>query len=180
VESARPAYARAMDSATVAKRLDEVQLVDVRQPNEWDAGHIDGAIHIPEDELADRLDELDRSRAVVTVCRAGTRADDAAELLRGEGFDAHSLDGGLLAWKWAGLALTGPIVEPAPRADLAAPELQRFHDDLIEIALAVQARFGADVQPTEEQLHEFLRDRLIGEGKTPEEADRFLADMGED
>ncbi|HEX3621147.1 MAG TPA: rhodanese-like domain-containing protein [Acidimicrobiales bacterium] len=169
-----------MDTGTVAKRLGEVQLVDVRLVNEWQAGHIDGALHIPEEELAERAAELDRNRIVVTVCRAGTRSDDAAELLRGEGFDAHSLDGGLLAWKWAGLPLTGPIVEPAPRADLSSPEMQALHDDLIDIALAVQARFGVETEPTHEQLLEFLRDRLISEGRTPEEADRFLADMDDE
>jgi rhodanese-related sulfurtransferase len=169
-----------MDPATVAKRLDEVQLVDVRQANEWEAGHIDGAVHIPGDGLGERLDELDRGRPVVTVCRAGTRADDAAELLRGQGFDAESLDGGLLAWKWAGLPLTGPIVEPAPRADPASAGMQALHDELIEIALEVQARFGVDPEPTEAQVLEVLRDRLINEGRTPEEADRFLGDMGKD
>lgn len=167
-----------MDARTVAERLDHVQLVDVRDSSEWEAGHIEGAIHIPEDELADRVDELDPDRPVVTVCRAGTRADDAAEVLRGEEFDAQSLDGGLLAWKWAGLPLTGPIIEPSPRVDLQVPGMQALHDELIEIALAVQARFGADVEPTQEQLHEFLRDRLISEGKTPEEADAVLAEMG--
>jgi len=169
-----------MDATTVAGRLAEVQLLDVRLPNEWEAGHIEGAIHIPEDELDGRLDELDRARPIVTVCRAGTRSDDAAEALRGEGFDAQSLDGGLLAWKWAGLPLTGPIVEPAPRQDLTVPGMQEFHDELIEIALAIQARFGADSQPTEEQLHEFLRDRLIAEGRSPDDADTFLAEMGKD
>ena len=169
-----------MDARTVAERLDHVQLVDVRDSSEWEAGHIEGAIHIPEDELADRVDELDPDRPVVTVCRAGTRADDAAEVLRGEEFDAQSLDGGLLAWKWAGLPLTGPIIEPSPRVDLQVPGMQALHDELIEIALAVQARFGADVEPTQEQLHEFLRDRLISEGKTPEEADAVLAEMGKE
>jgi 3-mercaptopyruvate sulfurtransferase SseA len=129
--------------------------------------------------LADRLGELDRTRPVVTVCRAGTRSAEAAEMLRGEGFDAESLDGGLLAWKWAGLPLTGPIVEPTP-AEPPSSDVQALHDDLIEMALAIQARFGADVEPTEEQLREFFRDRLLSEGKTPEEAEAFLAQMGQD
>lgn len=169
-----------MDARTVAQRLDQVQLVDVRDDDEWEAGHIEGAVHIPEHELADRVAELDPERPVITVCRAGTRADEAAELLRGEELNAQSLDGGLLAWKWAGLPLTGPIIEPRPRADLAVPGMQELHDELIEVALAVQARFGADVEPTPEQLHEFFRDRLISEGKTPEEADAVLAQMDDD
>jgi rhodanese-related sulfurtransferase len=169
-----------MDPQTVADRLDTVQLVDVRYDKEWNAGHIEGAVHIPEDDLEDRVDELDRSRPVVTVCRAGTRSDEAAEWLRGQGFDAQSLDGGMLAWKWAGLPLSGTIVEPDPKPELASEEMQAFHHEFIEIALAVQERFGVGVQPTEEQIRDFLRERMIGEGKTPEEADAFLAEMGGD
>ena len=168
-----------MDAGAIAQQLDEVQLVDVRLPNEWEAGHIEGARHVPEADLADRVGELDRSRRVVTVCRAGTRSEDAAAWLRGEGFEADSLDGGLLAWKWAGLPLTGPIVEPVPR-EAPTSDVQALHDELIEVALAIQAKFGADTEPTEEQLREFFRDRLLGEGKTPAEAEAFLAQMGED
>lgn len=169
-----------MDPQTVADRLDQVQLVDVRYDDEWEAGHIDGAVHIPEDDLEDRLSELDRGRPVVTVCRAGTRSDDAAEWLRGQGFEADSLDGGMLAWKWAGLPISGKIVEPAPRAELDSDEMQAIHHQFIEIALAVQERFGVDAQPSEEQIRGFLKERMISEGKTPEEADAFLAQMGGD
>jgi rhodanese-related sulfurtransferase len=168
-----------MDPQTVADRLGKVQLVDVRYDDEWRAGHIEGAVHIPEDDLEDRVGELDRSQPVVTVCRAGTRSEDAAEWLRGQGFDADSLDGGMLAWKWAGLPMSGKIAEPAPRAELDSEEMQAIHHQFIEIALAVQEHFGVGVQPTEEQIRGFLRDRMISEGKTPEEADAFLAEMGE-
>ncbi len=169
-----------MDAQTVAERLDEVQLVDVRYESEWQVGHIEGAVNIPEDDLADRLDELDRDRPVVTVCRAGTRSDDAAGWLRTQGFAAENLDGGMLAWKWAGLPITGNIAEPPPRPDLDSEPMQAIHHEFLEIALAVQERFGVGVQPTEEQIREFLRERMISEGKTPEEADAFLAEMGGD
>jgi rhodanese-related sulfurtransferase len=166
-----------MNAQAVAERLGQVQLVDVRQAAEWEAGHIHGAIHIPKEDLAGRLDELDRSRPVVTVCRAGTRGDDAAEWLRGQGFDAQSLDGGLLSWKWAGLALTGPIAEPPPTRDEPSVDLN-LHDELLSVMSGLHERFG-EREPTEEELHGFLRDRLIAEGRTPEEAEAFLADMGE-
>ena len=169
-----------MDPQTAAERLDQVQLVDVRYDKEWEAGHIEGAVHIPEDDLEDRLDELDRNRPVVTVCRAGTRSDEAAEWLRGHGFDAQSVDGGMLAWKWAGLPMTGKIVEPDPKPELDSDEMQYIHHQFIEIALAVQERFGVGVQPSEEEIRGFLRERLISEGRTPEEADTFLAEMGGD
>jgi rhodanese-related sulfurtransferase len=169
-----------MDPQTVADRLDQVQLVDVRYDDEWQAGHIEGAVHIPEDDLEDRTSELERTRPVVTVCRAGTRSDDAAEWLRGQGFDADSLDGGMLAWKWAGLPISGSIAEPPPRPDLDSEHMQAIHHEFMEIALAVQERFGVGAQPTEDQIREFLRERMISEGKTPEEADQFLAQMGDD
>lgn len=167
-----------MDAQTAADRLPQLQLVDVRDHDEWDGGHIDGALHVPEYQLADRVEELDRSRPVVTVCRAGTRSDEAAEWLRGQGFQAESLDGGMLSWKWAGLPITGPIAEPGPRPDLDTPEMQALHGEFLEIALAVQERFGVGVEPSEEELKDFLRERLIDEGRSPEEADAFLAQMG--
>ena len=169
-----------MDAQTVADRLDQLQLVDVRDSSEWHLGHIEGAVNISEDDLTDRVDELDRTRPVVTVCRAGSRSAEAAEWLRGQGFDAQSLDGGMLAWKWAALPITGPIAEPDPKPELDSPEMQKLHNEFLEIALAVQERFGVGVQPSEEEIKGFLRERMISEGKTPEEADTFLAEMGED
>jgi rhodanese-related sulfurtransferase len=168
-----------MDAKTVAARLDEVQLVDVRYPNEWEAGHIEGAVHIPGDYLADRLDELDPARPVVTVCRAGTRSTDAAEWLRTQGFDAENLDGGMLAWKWAGLPSTGKIVEPVPPADDRPPEMQALQAEMLEVIFAAQERFG-DREPSEDEMHDFLKERMVAEGKTPEEAEAYLAEMGED
>lgn len=167
-----------MDAQTVADQLDRLQLVDVRYENEWLVGHIDGAVNIPEEDLSDRVDELDPDRPVVTVCRAGTRSADAAEWLRGQGFEAKSLDGGMLSWKWAGLPITGGIQQPDPKPELSSPEMQKLHDDFVEIALALQERFGVGVQPSEDQIRGFLRERLINEGRTPEEADTFLAEMG--
>lgn len=166
-----------MDPQTVAARVHELQLVDVRYDSEWNAGHIEGAVHIPEDDIEDRVGELDRSRPVVTVCRAGTRSDEAAEWLRSQGFDAENLAGGMLAWKWAGLPITGRIVEPDPPPGLEDEESERIHHQFLEIALAVQERFGVGVQPSEEEIRGFLKERLVSEGRTPEEADKFLADM---
>ena len=166
-----------MDAQTVAKRLEQIQLVDVRYESEWQVGHIEGAVNIPEDDLSERVGELDRARPVVTVCRAGTRSDDAAQWLRDHGFHAENLDGGMLAWKWAGLPITGAIVEPDPKPELASDEMQKVHNDFLSLALDVQERFGVGVEPSEEELKGFLRERLINEGKTPEEADAFLAEL---
>ena len=165
-------------------RLDHVQVVDVRFPNEWEAGRIDGAVHIPGDDLADRADELDRDRPVVTVCRTGERSGWAAGWLREEGFDAVSLDGGMQAWAAAGLPLpaggggAGTVAEPEPPPDDRPPEMQRLQEDLLGLIFAVSERFG-DREPTEVELRGFLREHLIAEGKTPEEAEEVLARMDE-
>lgn len=167
-----------MDAQTVARRLGEIQLVDVRYEKDWRAGHIEGAVNIPEDDLEERLAELDPARPVVTICRAGSRSCGAAEWLRGQGLDATNLDGGMLSWKWAGLPVTGPTAEPEPGNE--SPELQAIHNEFLEVALALQERFGVGAQPSEEEIREFLRERLVSQGRTPEEADAFLAQLGQE
>ncbi|HKC90364.1 MAG TPA: rhodanese-like domain-containing protein [Candidatus Limnocylindria bacterium] len=89
----------------VSKRRSEFHLLDVREQDEWDAGHIEGAQHIPLGELGSRLAEVPRERVVVAVCRSGSRSDRAAKGLRMSGFQAENLDGGVTAWSRAGLAL---------------------------------------------------------------------------
>lgn len=76
-------------------------LVDVRDPDEFAAGHVDGAINIPLDSLDARAAELPEDATVVTVCgKGGGRSEQAAEKLRALGFvSARSLCGGTLAWR---------------------------------------------------------------------------------
>jgi rhodanese-related sulfurtransferase len=95
-----------MNAAEVARRLHDVQLVDVREQDEWDAGHIDDARHIPMSELGQRLGELDRKRPLVAVCRSGSRSGRVAQVLQQRGYDAHNLDGGMQAWEQEGLPFT--------------------------------------------------------------------------
>lgn len=79
------------------------QIVDVREPEEWAAGRIAGALLIPLGELPERLAEIDPARPVVAVCRSGRRSLDATEFLIASGFaDVHNLAGGMLAWVEAG------------------------------------------------------------------------------
>jgi rhodanese-related sulfurtransferase len=89
----------------VSKRRSELHLLDVREQDEWDAGHIDGAQHVPLGELGSRLAEVPKAQVVVAVCRSGSRSDRAAEGLRLSGFRAENLDGGVTAWSRAGLPL---------------------------------------------------------------------------
>lgn len=171
-----------MEPNTLAERLEAVQVVDVRDPNEWEAGRIEGALHIPVDDLAERVGELDRDRPVVAVCRSGNRSGRAAEWLREEGFDAENLEGGMQAWAEAGLPFTaadggpGRVAEPEPPPDDRPEEMQQLQAGFLDVIFAVNERFGGR-QPSEEELRGFLRERLLSEGKTAEEADQFLAEM---
>ncbi len=82
------------------------QIIDVRTGNEWRAGHIAGAIHVPISELGARLPglHLDGTRPIVAVCRSAHRSIPAVRLLRRYGFTgACQLQGGMLAWKQHGL-----------------------------------------------------------------------------
>jgi rhodanese-related sulfurtransferase len=88
----------------VYARRDAVQIVDVREPYEWEAGHIDGAVHIPLNQLmAGTGQDLDRGRPVVAVCRSGNRSELAALMLQARGYEAHNMRGGMEAWEAAGL-----------------------------------------------------------------------------
>jgi rhodanese-related sulfurtransferase len=91
----------------VAELLDrgEIQLVDVREQREWDAGRIAGARHIELERLAGRSGEIDRERPVVFQCRLGARSAMATAAFRASGWDAYNLTGGLRAWADAGLPL---------------------------------------------------------------------------
>jgi rhodanese-related sulfurtransferase len=86
-------------------RQHAIQLIDVREDYEWEAGRIAGAVHIRLMELPERAAEIDRERPVVFYCRSGTRSAMAGEALATDGFDAHNMAGGLLEWEAAGLPL---------------------------------------------------------------------------
>ncbi|MCC6313179.1 MAG: rhodanese-like domain-containing protein [Thermomicrobiales bacterium] len=80
------------------------QLVDVREREEWDEGHIAGATLIPLSELEARRSELDPRQSIAIVCRSGRRSLLAAEYLRAMGYRrAVSVAGGMLDWVQAGL-----------------------------------------------------------------------------
>ncbi len=93
-----------MDARTAAN-LDDATMLDVREPKEWDAGHIPGALHIPLGELGARADELPRDAKIVCVCRSGARSQKATDALRAAGHNAENLEGGMKAWHGAGLPL---------------------------------------------------------------------------
>jgi rhodanese-related sulfurtransferase len=78
---------------------DDLVLIDVREPHEWEIAHIDGARLIPLGQLPDRIGELDGHAEIVTYCHKGSRSMKALEILRGAGFGkVRSLAGGVDAW----------------------------------------------------------------------------------
>jgi rhodanese-related sulfurtransferase len=82
-----------------------IELIDVRQGYEHDAGRIAGTTLIELAELSGRAHEIDRERPVVFYCRSGSRSAMATEAFRAAGYDAHNMAGGLLEWEAAGLPL---------------------------------------------------------------------------
>ncbi len=76
----------------------QAQVVDVRSPGEFAAGHIAGAVNIPMDQIEGRIDDLSRTGSIILVCQAGTRARMTAELLSPCHRDIAVLEGGTNAW----------------------------------------------------------------------------------
>ena len=91
-------------SATDLKRRldagDDIQLIDVRQPEEWAFAKIEGAKLIPLGEIMNRRDEIDESRETVIHCKAGMRSARAVQVLQQSGFkgELKNLKGGITAW----------------------------------------------------------------------------------
>lgn len=86
------------------ERRDQVQILDVREQWEWDAGHIEGAVHIPlNDVLAGKTSGLDPGRPVVAYCKSGPRSEVATLMLQARGFEAYNMEGGSEAWHGQGL-----------------------------------------------------------------------------
>jgi rhodanese-related sulfurtransferase len=94
-----------LDPKTAAAQQEELFLLDVREPLEWRAGHIDGSVHIPMSQLGARRDELPSDRTILAVCRSGHRSGMVTEALRRAGYQAENLEGGVLAWRSDGLEL---------------------------------------------------------------------------
>jgi len=96
---------RVNDLRGIYDRREELQILDVREPYEWKAGRIEGAIHIPLARVmaAGERGVLDPSRPVVVICRSGNRSELAATMLQARGFDASNLEGGMEEWAREGL-----------------------------------------------------------------------------
>lgn len=92
-----------IDIAEAVRRLDAGTFVlDVREPDEYEEGHVPGAPLIPLGDIVERADEVPTDREVLVICKSGGRSRKAAEALRARGVDAVNIAGGTMAWIEAG------------------------------------------------------------------------------
>ncbi len=78
-------------------------LLDVREVQEWVAGHAPDAVLIPLGQLGARVDELPKDATILCICRSGARSGRAADALTGAGYDSRNVAGGMQAWESSGL-----------------------------------------------------------------------------
>ncbi|MCL1697140.1 MULTISPECIES: rhodanese-like domain-containing protein [unclassified Lysinibacillus] len=76
-----------------------LNLIDVREVDEVEVGHIPGIIHIPLGLLEFRMHELNKDESYIMVCRSGGRSGSATQFLESQGFDVSNMVGGMLAWE---------------------------------------------------------------------------------
>lgn len=82
---------------------DDAVVLDVREDDEWAAGHTTGAVHVPMGEVPSRLGELpEQDEPLPVICRSGGRSGRAVQWLVQQGFDVVNVDGGMRAWGGAG------------------------------------------------------------------------------
>ena len=91
------------DRLTVAGAV----MVDVREDDEWEAGHAPVAVHVPMGQIVERMGELPTDRTIVCMCRVGGRSGSVAVHLAGAGYDVRNIAGGMQAWAALGL----PVVD---------------------------------------------------------------------
>jgi rhodanese-related sulfurtransferase len=103
-----------------AAEIEDAQLVDVRTPAEYEASRIEGARHVPLDELQATAPELDRRRPVIFYCRTGERSAMASDAFRADGWEAYTVAGGLVAWAEKGLPLEPDGAEVAQHSSIPA------------------------------------------------------------
>ncbi len=77
-------------------------LLDVREPDEWAAGHAETATHVPLGDVPDRVGELPQGSPLYVICRSGARSGRAVAWLAQQGVDAVNVSGGMRAWDAAG------------------------------------------------------------------------------
>jgi rhodanese-related sulfurtransferase len=108
--AALPLEINAVDA--VAMLASGVRVVDVREQAEWDGAHVPETVLLPMSQIQARFSEIPADEPVLVLCHSGARSERVATALRGAGFDAASIAGGILAWQAAG----GTVVASGPAA----------------------------------------------------------------
>jgi rhodanese-related sulfurtransferase len=100
--------------SAVHDRLGEIQLVDCREPYEWEAGRVEGAIHIPLNALmaGTGTEGLNPGTPTAVICRSGNRSELAAMMLQARGFEAYNVEGGMEEWAREGYEFSAPDGSP--------------------------------------------------------------------
>ncbi|MBM9620446.1 rhodanese-like domain-containing protein [Streptomyces zhihengii] len=92
-------------------------VVDVREADEWTAGHVDGALHVPMSDFVARFGEVTEAvadgRRAYVMCRVGGRSAQVTQYLVQQGIDAVNISGGMLAWEGAGRPMVTETGDPA-------------------------------------------------------------------
>ncbi|MCM3271945.1 rhodanese-like domain-containing protein [Paenibacillus elgii] len=79
-------------------RKEHIVILDVREHDEWESGHIPGAKHIPLGQIARALNDMDPKQETIIVCRSGNRSGQACEFLSSMGFHVVNMPGGMTQW----------------------------------------------------------------------------------
>ncbi|MFF5975060.1 rhodanese-like domain-containing protein [Streptomyces sp. NPDC012769] len=106
-----------LPSVDVASVPADALVLDVREDDEWAAGHVEGALHVPMSQFVARFGEVTEAvaegRRAFVMCRVGGRSAQVTQYLVGQGIDAVNVDGGMLAWDGAGRPMVTDDGSPA-------------------------------------------------------------------
>lgn len=80
-------------------KREKVSLVDVREQDEWQTKHIEGAVHVPLSDLEHAKETLDKEQDYYVMCHSGARSARACQLLANEGYNVTNVMGGISAWR---------------------------------------------------------------------------------
>lgn len=91
---------------------DDAVLLDVREPDEWAAGHVETAVHIPIGQVTGRLGDIPQGDPLYVICRSGSRSARVADFLRGRGTKAVNVAGGMKDWAASGKPMVSDTIRP--------------------------------------------------------------------
>lgn len=108
-----PTFPREIPEVSVADVAADAYLLDVREPDEWHAGHAPHAHHVPMQQIPQQLDSLPKDQQLVVVCRSGGRSAQVTGYLVAHGLSAVNMAGGMQEWERRGNAVVADHDRPA-------------------------------------------------------------------